>query len=108
MTPYLGLTTENQRCEDRTGFPIVVGARVHIGPRPTLLSSVLHSGFTGEVLSTERHSKHGWILEVRDEGNLAKRTVRAIYARVQAHSETPEQRDDRLVEARRKRRCRNA
>ncbi len=97
-----------ERCEDRTGFPIVVGARVHIGPRPTLLSAKLHQGFSGSVTGLSAHRKHGWVLEVRDEGNLAKRTVRAIYARVQAHAETPEQRDDRLVEARRKakRRCR--
>ena len=93
------MSTEDRedRPLDKTGFPIVDGARVHVAPRTTSMSEFPVSSFGGIVVESYKHEKHGWVLHVREIGSWARRDVKALLARVQTGAGTENQRLDQEI-----------
>ncbi len=85
------------RALDRDGYPIVVGARVYVGPRSTAMTEAPVGGFGGRVEAVTEHPKHGWVIAVREFDTWGQRDVRATAARVQAGPGTEAQRLDTEV-----------
>lgn len=85
------------RATDRDGWPIVVGARVHVGPRSTALSESPVSGYSGQVQRVYKTERHGWVIQVREFETWMRRDARAGAARVQAGKATASQQVDQAA-----------